>query len=80
MFSLTMDFCWPLLLLLLWVDFVEIVWVTILATQAAGGGDLYGGGNAHDVCAFVDERTPIAMTVAMTNVTYTNMDPHCTSG
>lgn len=34
---------------LLWVDLVEIIWVTILATAAAqggGGGDLHGGGGA----------------------------------
>ena len=27
---------------LLWVDMVEIVWVTILASQAAGGGAQHG--------------------------------------
>ena len=40
---------------LLWVDFVEIVWVTILATQAAGGGAvLPGEGNVNDADVIVD--------------------------
>ena len=66
---------------LLWVDFVEIVWVTILATQAAGGGaDLHGEGNANDADVIVDERTATAMNAAVTNATSTNKDPAATSG
>ena len=37
---------------LLWVDIVEILWVTILATQASGGG----GESAKDT----EERTEVA--------------------
>lgn len=53
---------------LLWVDFVEIIWVTILATQAAGGGNL--------------RRTDGNETtnVAHTNATITDLDPVTTSG
>ncbi len=32
---------------LLWVDAVEIIWVTILATQASGGGG-HGASNEND--------------------------------
>jgi protein Mpv17 len=53
---------------LLWVDFVEIIWVTILATQAAGGGDLHGT-DGHET-----------MNVAITNATTTDLDPIASSG
>lgn len=33
---------------LLWVDLVEILWVTILATAAAGGGDANADGNLEE--------------------------------
>jgi len=66
---------------LLWVDFVEILWVTILATQAAGGGDHHHGGGEHakeaDTNADLEASTPTNF--AMTNATATNLDPAVTT-
>lgn len=53
---------------LLWVDFVEIIWVTILATQAAGGGNLHRT-DGHE-----------ATNVAHTNATVTDLNPVTSSG
>jgi len=42
---------------LLWVDFVEIIWVTILATQAAGGGSAADG---HGASSSTEEEVKVA--------------------
>lgn len=63
---------------LLWVDFVEILWVTILATQAAGGGDHHhhGGGESEKEDVTSDlESTSSVLNVEMANATSSNLDP-----
>lgn len=63
---------------LLWVDFVEILWVTILATQASGGDHHHGhhGGDQHDVDTKVEGTANVLPTnVSMTNATATALDP-----
>lgn len=62
---------------LLWVDFVEILWVTILATQANGEGDSHGGVGDPDKDVEVIS-SPVTNT-SMTNTTTSDFDavPSC---
>ena len=58
---------------LLWVDFVEILWVTILATQANGEGDSHGG--VGDPDKDVEVISSSVANTSMTNTTTSDFDP-----